>query len=66
MRTAAGLVTDQAGKLLSKFNTSARRSFRLKIRIALGVSAVDLKNLLGQIQSDGGNLFHGTAAILWL
>ena len=32
---------------------------------ATGVGGMNLENLLGQVQTDGGNLLHGTAPFVW-
>jgi len=52
--------TRQGGNFSKNRNTSARRSLRLNNGAPAFVCAVYLKNQFGQIQSDYGNLFHGT------
>jgi hypothetical protein len=65
MRTAARLQSDQTRrKLLEKAQDLRSTQFPIEDRRALGVGAVNLKNVLGQIQADGGNLLHGTAPYL--
>src|SRR5690606_9165658 len=66
VRTAAGLKANQTRRLLLE-EPQHFRAVELPVENwrTLGVGAVDLKNLLGQIQPDGGNLLHGTAPTLW-
>lgn len=65
-RAAAGLKGDQTHRLLlEKPQHLGAVELSIDDWRTLGVSAVDLKNLLGQIQPDGGNLRQGTALTLW-
>jgi hypothetical protein len=66
MRIPAGFDTDQTRRLLFEKSQHPRATQpSVEDRKAIGVSAVDLKNLFSQIQPDGGNLLHGTAPMLW-
>lgn len=62
MRTAAGL---QAGQTRRHFLEKAKHPGSTQLPVedwgASGAGAMNLKNLFGQIQTDGANLFNGTA-----
>lgn len=65
MRAAAGFDTNQACWLfLEKPQHFALAQLAVQDRGTLGIGAMDLKNLFGQIQPDSGNLLHGTAPTL--
>jgi hypothetical protein len=66
MRAAASLKADQTRRLLlEKAQYLGAAQLSVEDRRILGVGTVDLKNLLGQIQPDSGNVLHGTAPSLW-
>src|SRR5579863_5820958 len=62
MRPSAGLHSDQARRqLLEKGQHVSPTQLATGDRTTVRLSAVNLKYLLGQIQTNGGNLFHGSA-----
>jgi hypothetical protein len=64
MRASACFDTDEAWRLpLEKSQYFPSTQSSIEDRSAIGVSAVNLKNLFSQIQSYRGNLLHGTAPV---
>jgi hypothetical protein len=62
MRPAAGLQTGQTRRhFLEKAKHLGSTQLSVEDWGAFGVGAMNLKNLFGQIQTNGANLFYGTA-----
>ena len=56
----------QAGwQLLKETQNFATPQLSVEHRRALSIRAMNLENVLGQIQTDGANVLHGTVPPLW-